>query len=141
MKQLRLGLTLVSAMAVSVLVAPGAALAQDAEANDATDTIDHIIAMGRTTGSVEKSMAVSFADLDLEKEPGALVLYQRLKRAAETVCDVSDAKKTRFLQDLRIADECFHRTLNAAVASVGSELVMSIHHERGFGDMLAATVQ
>ena len=132
MKKLKLALTLLSAMT---------AAAQDAEANDATDTIDHIVATGKTLAFEEESVTVSFADLDLEHEAGALALYQRLTHAAEIVCDVSDAKKTRMLADQRQADDCYARALNAAVAAVGSELVMSIHHERGFGDMLAATVQ
>ena len=142
MKKLKLLITLVPAMAVSLLIGSSFALAQDIEISDpASEPIDDIVAMGEAVRSEEKSVKVAFADLNLKNEQGALALYQRLQRASETVCDVNDARKTKRLKTLRDAHHCYHRALSSAVESVGSEMLLSIHHDREPGEMFAATVK
>jgi UrcA family protein len=141
-RKLRLYLTPLLATSVSALFGSGLACAEGVEISDATsDTIEHIVAKAEAGKVDQKSVTVNFSDLNMNNEQGALVLYQRLQRASETVCAVLDAKRTKCLTMQREADECYHRTLGNAVESVGSELLMSIHHDREPGEMFAATVE
>ena len=146
MKRLRGFLSLILAISVSALIGSGFAYAEDTEVSEpASDTIEHIVAMGDASGfdskSVTKSVTVPCADLNLKNEQGALTLYRRLQRASETVCDVQDAFSTRLLKDRINARECYHTALTAAVESANSDKLTSIHHEKEPSEMLAAKVE
>lgn len=142
MKKLRLRLLLLLVLPVFALVGSGSAIAEDAEASEpVSDTIEHIIAEGEAVRFGQKSVSVSFADLNIKNEQGAKVLYRRLQRASESVCDVRDARNTRCLEDLRAADECYNKTLDAAVESIDSDALMSLHYDKEPAEMYAAKAQ
>ena len=61
------------------------------------------------------SRVVQFADLDLSHTQGAAALYQRLKRAAETVCGPFDLRDLG--QRVRF-ESCVSSAISAAVAKV-----------------------
>ena len=71
-----------------------------------------------------RSVRVSYADLDLNKEPDAARLYARLRHAAEVVCDIGG---TRDLGAVVQHQACFEKALGEAVAAVGSAKVTSRH--------------
>lgn len=147
MKRLRGFLSLILAISVSALIGSGFAYAEDTEVSEpASDTIEHIVAMGEASGFdrkyVTRSVTVPCADLNLKNEEGALTLYHRLQRASKAVCNVQDAAfSTNSLRDRINARKCYHKALTAAVESADSDKLTSIHHEKEFSEMLAAKVE
>lgn len=142
MKKLRLFMTLLPAISVSAFIGSGSAFAEGIEVSDPdSDTMEQIVAKGEPTTSEQKSVTVSFGDLNVENELGALALYERLQNASKAVCDVEDAKKRKCPSDLRDADKCYHQALDTAVESVDSEMLTSIHYGRDHGEMFAAKAE
>ena len=76
----------------------------------------------------DNSITVSYADLDIESEAGAKVLYSRLKRASEDVCGVESYLESGSLTRTRKAKLCYAETLASAVDKLDSELLSSIHN-------------
>ncbi len=74
------------------------------------------------------SVKVSYADLNLEKEEGAKVLYRRLQQASEQVCDVSNLYIAGSLKRIADARSCYREALSAAVEKIDNELVTNIHN-------------
>jgi len=74
------------------------------------------------------SVKVSYADVNLEKEEGAKILYRRLKRASEQVCDVSSLHIAGSLNRIVVSRRCYRDTLSAAVEKIDNELVTNIHN-------------
>ena len=139
MNKSRQCLSVMLAVSVSTLIGSGFAIAGDTEVSEpVSDTIENIVATGEAVRFVEKAITVSYADLDLNSEEGALVLYRRLQRASETVCDTQDARKTRCPTDLREARHCYHRSLDSAVESVDSQMLASIHQDTQSAGIFAA---
>jgi UrcA family protein len=73
--------------------------------------------------SAARSVSVNYRDLNLSTIQGAITLYERLKDAAQTVCDgtlsgVAAYREWRSCYDAAIAD---------AVAKVNSPLLMEVH--------------
>ena len=75
--------------------------------------------------SAGKSVAVSYADLDLADPAGARVLYARLRSAAREACDYD--RSVRDLQRLAAHKDCYDRALNKAVHGVDSERLHALH--------------
>ena len=75
-----------------------------------------------------ESVAVSYAELDLSKPAGAVVLYDRLQRAAEEVCGVDDRSSSLY-SALTKTDKraCYEDALSRAVAQVDAPLVKEQH--------------
>ena len=74
--------TLLSAFAVAVLVGPGIAYGEEVAAQEpASDVSQHIYAVADAIRFDEVSVTVPFADLNLNNEKGAAVLYRRLQIA------------------------------------------------------------
>ena len=71
------------------------------------------------------SIAVSYADLNLENEEGVLVLYRRLQWASKKVCGDSPVKLA--LHVLRQVNQCYRQTLTDAVEQVDNEYLTRIH--------------
>jgi UrcA family protein len=75
--------------------------------------------------SVEtRSIAVSYADLDLNREAGVQALYQRLRLAARQACG---SVETRDLAARRAWQTCRDAALANAVERLGSERVAAIY--------------
>ena len=73
-------------------------------------------------------IAVSYADLNIQSEAGARVLYGRLRRASDSVCGLQMARKSRLsLSEVTEARQCFRQTLAEAVAAIDSDVLKEIH--------------
>ena len=140
MKMLRKFTQFTSIFAVAALLAPGVVYGDDAKAIKDTSDIDtHIYAIGDAINIEKRSVKVSYADLNLNNEKGAAVLYRRLQVASESVCDVRLARDQRSMTWMRIADDCYESALSEAVDTIGSELLLSLHQGTKPPMMVAAT--
>jgi UrcA family protein len=70
------------------------------------------------------AVAVTYADLDLDRGTGAETLYQRLRAAAKKVCGAVDGRNLTAVQQQR---RCFNDALDRAVAAVDNDLVSRLH--------------
>ena len=70
---------------------------------------------------------VSYADLDLASNEGVVVLYQRLKHAAQSVCgNVDYGIGPRLLQ---LWQACVKQKLDQAVAGVNNKELTALHNQ------------
>lgn len=142
MKTLKSFVTLVSAFALAAIVVPGIAYGEESEATEpAPELTQHIYAVADAVKFDEVSVTVPYADLNLNNEKGAAILYRRLQIASESVCGTRLARDQRCLRSQRIADDCYHRALTTAVESVGSEVLLSLHRGTKPAEMYAAKVK
>jgi len=70
---------------------------------------------------------VSYSDLNLEKEEGATILYQRLQVAARQVCNVRTFTVKGSLQEVAEKNVCYRDTLDAAVSQLDNQHVNKLH--------------
>ena len=87
----------------------------------------HPATAGSQSGSPEtRSTRVSYADLDLQTEAGARAVFQRIRRAARSVCEINmdDAwdGRVRYFA-------CVRDSTNHAVDKVNSPLVTAMNSE------------
>jgi len=71
-----------------------------------------------------KSIKVSYADLDLNTQAGALTLYNRIRGAARTVCGF-DSGTT--LVEHSAWKRCFNGAVDKAVTTVNSPQLTALH--------------
>lgn len=74
-----------------------------------------------------KSLAVSFADLDLSKPAGAQTLYKRIKAAARNVCGPAD--QYTFVVSSYSFRKCYDKAVADAVAQVDRPSLTALHRE------------
>ena len=82
------------------------------------------------TGSSEivgKSEKVNYADLNVEKAPGAKQLYRRLQQASKRVCGVDSLTIIGSVKEVSRAKTCYRNSLDSAVAEIDSEALTEIH--------------
>lgn len=77
--------------------------------------------------TVVATARVNYADLNLRNEAGARVLYRRLQRAAERVCDAADRHS-------RAWHECYETALADAVNSVGAPKLVELQRAHAAGE-------
>ena len=75
----------------------------------------------------DSAVSVSYADLNIDNAAGAKVLYSRLQRASETVCNVQSYRELGSLSRVAQADQCYSETLNKAVSKINSAELRKIH--------------
>jgi len=75
----------------------------------------------------DASIKVSYADLNIQSEAGARVLYTRLKRASEEVCGIQSHVINGSLSATLRARTCFRETLEASVEKIDSDALTKIH--------------
>lgn len=75
----------------------------------------------------DASIKVSYADLNIQSEAGARVLYARLKRASEEVCGIQTHVINGSLAATLRARTCFQETLEASVEKIDSDALAEIH--------------
>jgi UrcA family protein len=74
------------------------------------------------------SVAVSYADLNLSKLPDVQRLFERLRRAAATVCPADSGAVDLSRRAAR--DRCYRDALRRAVSQVEqSDFLLSIYHD------------
>jgi UrcA family protein len=75
-----------------------------------------------------ESVTVSYAELDLSKPADAEVLYDRLRRAAATVCGVYERSSSMFYDSNRTNKKaCYEDALSRAMAQIDAPLVEEQH--------------
>lgn len=74
-----------------------------------------------------KSVKVSYADLNLQKEAGAKVLYRRLQQASKQACGVESLQVAGSVSAVAQMNQCYRETLTAAVKNVDSAELTKIH--------------
>ena len=79
------------------------------------------------SGLKGKAVKVQYADLNVEKEAGAMVLYRRLKQASREVCGVDTLGNVGSLSALADIKSCYRETLTAAVEKIDSDALSKIH--------------
>lgn len=72
-------------------------------------------------------VSVSFADLNIQNEAGARVLYARLKQASEKVCSVEPYREAGSLSKTAEAEACYSDALDKAVSRIDSDALKKIH--------------
>jgi UrcA family protein len=76
---------------------------------------------------VSETIKISYADLNIETETGAKVLYARLKWASAQVCGIESFTTVRSLSVRRNALNCFQETLEASVEKIDSDALTRAH--------------
>ena len=72
-------------------------------------------------------ISVSYADLNIQNDAGARVLYARLQKASEKVCSVEPYRELGSLSRVAQAEQCYHDTLDEAVSRIDSDALKKIH--------------
>ena len=70
---------------------------------------------------------VSYSELDLDKEEGAIVLYKRLQIAARQVCSVHTFTVRGSLKEAAEKKACYRDTLDVAVSQLDNQYVNKLH--------------
>jgi UrcA family protein len=109
MKYSRMARSLVAMIAIAAISAPVVVTAQQAD---------------EIKG---KAVKVAYVDLNLEKEPGARVLYRRLQQASKTVCGVASIQNAGSAGAVSKASRCYRETLTAQVKKFDNEWLTKIH--------------
>ena len=86
-----------------------------------------IAAAAAPTQIEDASIKVSYADLNIQSEAGARVLYTRLKRATEEVCGIQTHVINGSLAETLHARTCYRETLEASVEKIDSDALSRIH--------------
>lgn len=72
-----------------------------------------------------QELRVSYADLDMSRAEGATTLLARLQLASQQVC--GGRPDLRDLSGLAAFDQCYKGALSSAVASVHSDLLVTLY--------------
>jgi UrcA family protein len=88
---------------------------------------------------VTHSVKVSFADLNLGSQAGAMALYERIQRAARKVCTPDTTE--RGLQRYRDWKACYDTAVTNAVGKVNSPLLSALHSSKAPDQRLASNVR
>lgn len=90
-----------------------------------------------TPTDMRHQVTVRYGDLDLTRHEGTAVLYQRLHKAARTVCGASEVYERRDLRRARSHRECYERVLSATVQKVNHPILAALHRARWQSDRTA----
>ena len=74
-----------------------------------------------------RSVQVSFADLDIDSDIGAQILYKRLQNASEKACSISNSGATKPVGVVRDSRLCYASALGNAVSRIDSDALSKIH--------------
>jgi UrcA family protein len=142
MKTLTILRSLVSALAIAVLMGSGTAFAGDSASTEPYSDIDeHIYAIGKATKSDEVSVTVRYGELNLDNEKGLATLYRRLQRAAEHVCGVEPYSVSRSRTRRAAAATCYSASLAASVDKIDNLALKQMHQNSEPTPLLSAKVE
>lgn len=82
----------------------------------------------RMTNDRLPQVVVSYADLNLDTDAGALALYRRISNAARRVCADHGS---RDVQQMRAVRACREQAITRAISDVGNEKLAAVHTVRG----------
>jgi UrcA family protein len=83
--------------------------------------------MATGAAQAQKSVHVSYVASDLTRPEAALVLYQRIQRAARVACNGADI---RDLTAYTVFKQCFDRAVDEAVAKVDATVLTAVHRSK-----------
>ena len=86
-----------------------------------------IASTGADNGLKGEAVKVSFADLNLQKEAGARVLYRRLQQASKKACGVEPYRNVGSISEISKMQDCYESSLTSSVAKVDNALLTKIH--------------
>ena len=75
----------------------------------------------------DRTVSVSYADLNIHSEAGAKVLYTRLKQASKNACSMDSYREQGSLARMAAAKECYNAAHDKAVSKIDSEALKKIH--------------
>lgn len=78
-------------------------------------------------GDVQLSRIVDYSDLNLDRSAGVTTLYQRLERAAKTVCAPLEGRGLKSTQQNR---QCRSEAMARAVSDVNQPLLTQLHRDK-----------
>ena len=140
MKTFKSFAALMSAFAMAAAFGSGIAYGDEADATEPASDIDmHIYSFGDSLDIERNSVTVTYADLNINNEEGAAVLYRRLQAASKSVCGIRFPRAQKDLQFKKIAEDCYDDALSRAVDAIGSELLLSLHQGTEPPEVYAAT--
>jgi UrcA family protein len=85
-------------------------------------------ALASTEVAFESRMEkVAYADLNVDRQRGAEILYQRLQQASKRVCGVESIRTVRGARREAEQRNCYRLTLDQAVAEVDSDALNAVH--------------
>jgi len=73
------------------------------------------------------SITVSYSDLNVDSEAGAIALYRRLQRAAVTVCNSRQAATVGSRLHAADSRRCYAKALASAVENIDNDALDEIH--------------
>ena len=85
-----------------------------------------IVSAGAESKLKDRSVKVSYANLNLRDEAGAQALYRRLQRASKRVCGVEKENTASYLASSK-ARHCYREKLTAAVEKIDNVELTKIH--------------
>ena len=74
-----------------------------------------------------RSEKVTYSDLNVEKEEGAISLYRRLQQASKRVCGVESLNNSGSVRLISLQQSCYRETLDAAVAKIDNAALTDLH--------------
>ena len=75
-----------------------------------------------------ESIKVSYADLNLEEEDGALSLYRRLIQASKQACDYRGLNIAGSVDRMAETRQCYRAALSGAVERIDNEMLTKLHN-------------
>ena len=75
-----------------------------------------------------ESIKVSYADLNLEEEDGALSLYRRLIQASKQACAYRGLKIAGSVNRMAETRLCYRAALSGAVERIDNEMLTKLHN-------------
>ena len=75
-----------------------------------------------------ESIKVSYADLNLAEEDGALSLYRRLIQASKQACDFRGLNVAGSVDRMAETRQCYQVALSAAVERIDNEILTKLHN-------------
>jgi UrcA family protein len=89
-----------------------------------------------TDSDTQRSVKVSYGDLDLSHSEGAQVLINRVREASQIACGESPSLAN--LEQAQAYRSCVVSTADQAIASVGSPMVTAMYQNTARPELLAA---
>jgi UrcA family protein len=73
------------------------------------------------------NVSVAYADLNITTQDGAQILYDRMRIAAESACDVKSIRELGELKRVRESKRCYNELLNDLVTKADSYQLTRLH--------------
>jgi UrcA family protein len=89
--------------------------------------VAHTVAAASPSNVETVTVSVSYAGLNITTAQGAQILYDRMRTAAESACDVNSARKFGELRRVLESKRCYNELLNGLVIKADSYQLTRLH--------------